>query len=81
MACDSSFISPQLTKLRHPNLLKVVSGLAETKDTLEFVTEPIISSLATVIASSAAWVLGGGWWSACIYYHTNSTVAGLMLRR
>ena len=63
-----------MTKLRHPNLLMVVSGLAETKDTLEFVTEPIISSLATVIASSAAWVLGVKWWE-CMHilsYQFNS---------
>lgn len=39
----------KLMKLKHPNLLKVTQGLAETKDYLAFATEPVFASLANVL--------------------------------
>ena len=38
-----------LADLKHPNLLKVTQGLAETKDYLAFATEPCFASLANVL--------------------------------
>lgn len=39
----------QLQRLRHPGILHVLSPLAESKDLLAFVTEPIVASLANIL--------------------------------
>lgn len=39
----------KITKLRHPNIVRVTKGLTEDKETLVFETEPIFASLANIL--------------------------------
>lgn len=41
----------QLTKIRHPRILTVQHPLEESRDTLAFVTEPILASLANYLGN------------------------------
>ena len=42
----------QLTRLRHPNILKVEHPLEESRDSLAFATEPVFCSLSNVLGNS-----------------------------
>lgn len=41
----------QLTKIRHPRILTVQHPMEESRDTIAFVTEPILASLANVLGN------------------------------
>lgn len=41
----------QLTKIRHPRILTVDHALEESRDSIAFVTEPILASLANVLGN------------------------------
>ncbi|ELU03321.1 hypothetical protein CAPTEDRAFT_29504, partial [Capitella teleta] len=39
----------QLTRLKHPKILKVLHAIEECHDSLAFVTEPVLGSLANLL--------------------------------
>ena len=41
----------QLERLRHPRILQIISNIEESNDTLAYITEPVLGSLANLLAN------------------------------